>query len=339
MAKNLNKQNPKLNTDYAKYRNNGTTKNPHLAYYLEAADYHGVKWQMISKTGTRFSHNGIHWYIFSGETSLNSITSKYVSSKKDLAGRMFQLDNLPFPDFKVTLTADEAVEFYKKHKHIVVKPTKGDGGKGITILPENEQQVRDAFVLAEEKTKAKGTHKVQVEEFIKGENYRLIVLGDKVIGAVHRKAAFVIGDGKSTIKKLIETKNEQRVKDGLFKIPVDNTTELQLRFMKLELSSIPDNGAEVAVRLNANLSTGGTTRECLKEFDPYYLELAVKAANSMALTLAGVDLIAEDITNAKAGHVINEVNFHPGMRVHYMVDEGEVVPVAREIMLEMKRDL
>ncbi len=106
--------------------------------------------------------------------------------------------------------------------------------------------------------------------------------------------------------------------------------------MELDIDSVPEKDVEVAVRLNANLSTGGTTRECLKDFDPYYLELAVKAARSMALTLAGVDLIAEDITDAKAGHVINEVNFHPGMRVHYMVDEGEVVAVARDIIERMK---
>jgi D-alanine-D-alanine ligase-like ATP-grasp enzyme len=323
-------------TNYAKYRDNGTTKNPHLAYYLEAADFHGVKWEMISKTGARFDHNGKTWYIMSGETSLSSVTSKYISSNKSVAGKMFQMDGLPFPEFQVTLTADEAVEFYKKHKTIVVKPTKGDGGKGITILPENEQQVREAFVLAEEKTKVKGKDKVQVEEFIKGENYRLLVLEDKVIGAVHRKAAFVIGDGESTIKELIDTKNEQRVTDGLFKIPVDHTTELQLKFKEMDMNSIPEKDTEVAVRLNANLSTGGTTRECLKDFDPYYLELAIKAAKSMALTLAGVDLIAEDITDPKAGHVINEVNFHPGMRVHYMVDEGDVVPVARGIMKRMK---
>jgi len=328
--------NIKKTIDYAKYRHNGTTPNPHLAYYLEAADFHGIKWEMISKTGTRFNHNSHFWYIFSGETSLNNVTAKYISSNKHMAGKIFQLDNLPFPEFKVVLSSDEAIEFYKKHKEIVVKPIKGDGGKGITILPEDEKQVKEAFLLAEEKTKSKGKKKVQVERFIRGDNYRLLVLGGKVIGAVHRKAAFVVGDGKSSIIELIQEKNKHRVKNGLFTIPTDYSTKLQTKFNGYELDFVPEKGIETAVRLNANLSTGGTTRECLNEFDPYYLDLAVKAARSMDLTLAGVDLIAQDITDAKAGHVINEVNHHPGMRVHYMVDEGEVVPVAREIIGWMK---
>jgi cyanophycin synthetase len=176
---------------------------------------------------------------------------------------------------------------------------------------------------------------VQVEKFIKGENYRILVLGDKVIAAVHRKPPYVTGDGKSTIKQLIEARNIERINSGMMEIPIDEITETRLSFDDLTLDSVLENGKSVSVRLNANMSTGGISRECLNELHPYYQELAVKATQALGMKFSGVDLICEDITNPQAGHAINEVNFHPGLRLHYKVDEGEIIPVAREIMKEM----
>lgn len=322
---------------YDKYREDGTTPNPHLAYYLEAADYLGVKWQMISKTGTRFEHNGKKWFILAAETPLNSVTAKYIASRKHRAGKILQMDGIPFPEFTVVENADEAISFFKRFKKIVVKPTNADGGKGVTILPETEKQVRQAFNYAYEKSKTSGKKKVQCERFIRGENYRILTLKDRVIAVVHRKPAFVIGDGKSTILELINIKNKQRVKDGLFKLKADEATKLRLKLENMDLQTVPDDGQEVSIRLNANLSSGGISRECMSEIHPYYVELAIKAMKSLGLEFAGVDLITEDITDPKAGHVINEVNYHSGLRLHYKADEGKIVPVARELMKEMMK--
>ena len=100
----------------------------------------------------------------------------------------------------------------------------------------------------------------------------------------------------------------------------------------LTLDSIPQKDQYIETRLNANMTSGGTTRECINEINPYYLDLAVKAVHEIGLKFGGLDLIAEDITNPSAPHAINEINYNPGLRLHYKPDDGNIVKVAIPIM-------
>jgi len=79
-----------------------------------------------------------------------------------------------------------------------------------------------------------------------------------------------------------------------------------LKWQGLSQDYIPDNGEEVLLRFNSNLSTGGTTEECFDEIDPYYLNLAIKAVKAIGLKVGGVDLIAEDISK-EGPCIINEI--------------------------------
>lgn len=321
--------------DYEKFLHNGAIKNVHTAYYMEAAEFLGIPFEVITKTIVRFNKDGRFFTVASAETPLVSTTAKLVSSKKYIAAEILRRSNIPVPQFRVIKSEQEALDFWKEFNEIVIKPTRADGGKGVSILPKTESQVIAAYNEAKAKSHISGSHAVQAEKFIRGDNYRILVLGDKVIAAVHRKPPFVTGDGKSTIQQLIEAVNIKRSTDGLMAIPVDEIAKTRLSFDNLTMDSILETGKSQSVRLNANLSTGGSSRECLAELHPYYLELAINATKALGMSFSGVDLIAEDISDPKAGHAINEVNFHPGLRLHYKVDEGEVVPVAREIMKAM----
>jgi len=171
------------------------------------------------------------------------------------------------------------------------------------------------------------------EEFILGENYRFLVLDDKVIGAVRRKAAHVVGNSKNTIRELISIKNEEeKKKKGLMKpIAIDNEVVLKLQRDNLNLESIPEQGQEIILRYNCNLTTGGSTQECMKEVHEDYKKMAIKAVRAVGSKFGGVDIIAEDISKPSKA-VINEINYNPGLRLHYKVNEGEVVKVAIPIM-------
>jgi D-alanine-D-alanine ligase-like ATP-grasp enzyme len=239
--------------------------------------------------------------------------------------------NIDVPEQEGLSSVIDAIKFFHKYKHIVIKPSQQLGGKGITLLPETEDQVISAFNAAYEKDRSKGNIKVVGEEFIKGENYRFLVVGDKVIGIVWRKAPTVIGDSKSTINELIDIKNRERKLLILKPIPIDSEVNIRLKNAGLTLETVPQEGEEIILRYNCNLSTGGTTEECADIVGPYYKELAVKAVKALDLEFGGVDIIAEDITKpAKCG--INEVNYNPGLRLHYKVEKGEKVKVALPIM-------
>lgn len=312
-------------------------KNVHLAYYIYAAEQLGIEYSIFRPGIGRFKHNDKIWGVFNGVTSLNDCNSKYFSVRKNLATEIFNTEGLPTPKQANLASAEEAIEFLKQHKRVVIKPVVGLGGKGITLLPESEDEVVKAYNYAHKNCARPDNKNITVlgEEYFVGQHYRLLVLGGRVIGAVSRRPGKVEGDGVNNINGLIALANIKRKERNLMAIPVDDETKKKLALDNISLDTIPTKGQEIFVRLNTNLSTGGTTRECMAEIHPYYLELAIKANKVLGLTFGGVDLMAKDITDPKAPHAINEVNHYPGLRIHYKVDEGKPTDVAIPVMKAM----
>lgn len=306
--------------------------NVHLAYYIQAADTLGIKYTIIIRSLlAKFEHEEKHWFIINTVTPLTSSPSATIAKRKYLTNLILSSYGIDVPKQETLNSAIDAIKFFNKYKRIVIKPAQQLGGKGITLLPETEQEVIQSYNTALEMNRSKGNTKVLGEEFINGENYRFLVVGEKVVGIVWRKSPRVIGNSKNTIRELIDQRNKERKMLMLKPIPIDSEVEIRLKNADLTLDTIPKEGQEIILRYNCNLSTGGTTEECSNIVDPYYKELAVKATKALGLEFGGVDVIAEDITKkAKCG--INEVNYNPGLRLHYKVDKGEKVKVAIPIM-------
>ena len=306
--------------------------NVHLAYYIQAADTLGIKYTIIIRSLlAKFEYEEKHWFIINTVTPLTSSPSATIAKRKYLTNLILSSYGIDVPKQETLNSAIDAIKFFNKYKRIVIKPAQQLGGKGITLLPETEQEVIQSYNTALEMNRSKGNTKVLGEEFINGENYRFLVVGEKVVGIVWRKSPRVIGNSKNTIRELIDQRNKERKMLMLKPIPIDSEVEIRLKNADLTLDTIPKEGQEIILRYNCNLSTGGTTEECSNIVDPYYKELAVKATKALGLEFGGVDVIAEDITKkAKCG--INEVNYNPGLRLHYKVDKGEKVKVAIPIM-------
>jgi D-alanine-D-alanine ligase-like ATP-grasp enzyme len=306
--------------------------NVHLAYYIEAAEILGIKYEIEKRSlMARFEYNGKHWYIINTATPLTNTTSTTIAKRKNLTNLVLSKAGIPVPKQIVLKNKHEAINFFNEYKDIVIKPTQQLGGSGVTLLPRNKKQVVSAYNEAYKKSKTKGGNKVLGEEFLKGENYRLLVVGDSVVGIVKRKAAFVVGNGKDSIKKLIEIKNKERRENLLKPISIDSEVKLRLEQLGLKFSSVPKEKEEILLRYNCNLTTGGTTQECSSLTHQYYKDLAVNAVKAIGTQFGGVDIITEDITKpAKCG--VNEINYNPGLRVHYKVDQGESVKVAVPIL-------
>ncbi len=311
--------------------------NVHLAYYLEAAEHLDIRYKILVRgLLARFEHNKKHWFIINTVTPLTPATSTTICKRKHLTNLVLNEKELSVPHQEVILSPIDAIKFYAKYKNIVIKPTQQLGGAGVSILPQNEEQVLKSYEKALAETQSKSKSKVIAEEFIHGENYRLLVLDDKIIGAVRRKAAHVIGNGKNSIRELISIQNEQRGKTLLKPIKIDNEVNLKLQRDGLNLESVPKQGEEVILRYNCNLTTGGSTQECMKEVHDYYKQIAIKAVKTVGSKFGGVDIIAENISKPSK-FVINEINYNPGLRLHYKVNEGDIIKVAIPIM-EYLRD-
>ena len=301
--------------------------NIHLSYYIAAADELGIPYEIVIKNMTaRFTYQGLSWYINNTVVPVNNSPSSRLTRDKKLANKIMASQGIPVPAQVQVETKDEAIKFFNEHnKSIVLKPLQNYGGKGVSILPKDEKEVEEAFNDAKEKDKY---GRVLAEEFIQGTNYRFLTLKDKVVGIVKRLPAYVIGNGQNTIKELAQQANDVKINR---EIPLDDETERHLKEQGYTFDTIPNLNQQIFLRRNTNITTGGTSEECFDQVDQSYKDLAVKAVNALDLDLGGVDLIIEDIS--KPGKCsINEINYNPGLRLHYQPDKGEIKKVAVPIM-------
>ncbi|HOU75838.1 MAG TPA: ATP-grasp domain-containing protein [Candidatus Dojkabacteria bacterium] len=308
-------------------------KNPHLFFYMQAAKTLGIEVNQIPGTTTAiFKKDERQYFIARAETPLNNYVSAHIAGKKEQTNKILGLNNIPVPKSRKVNNIGELTEAYDEFNFsIVVKPDKGIAGRGITILPAREE-LQNAWDFCNE---YRNEGSVIVEEYIKGIDYRLLVVKGKTIAVAKRIPASIMGDGKNTIKDLIILKNIERKKANMTEITIDDELKRRLKNDRLELDSIPNAQQTVYLRYNSNMSTGGTTEECFNEVHPYYLKLAEDACKVIGLNLGGVDLITPDIKDPTVKHGINEINRAPGLRIHYFPDKGLPQNVAKDILISL----
>jgi cyanophycin synthetase len=201
---------------------------------------------------------------------------------------------------------------------VVVKPRDGNQGKGISVNLTGEEQIKKAFTLAEE-----FRDDILVEKYLPGHDYRLLVIGDKLIAAARRDPPLVTGDGVHTVRQLVELVNKDpRRSDGhatsLTKIRFDEIALARLEQQGLNADSVPPRGSRVILRNNANLSTGGTATDVTDDVHPELAACAVAAAQTVGLDICGIDVVCDTMLKPleDQGGGIVEVNAAPGLRMH-----------------------
>ncbi len=209
---------------------------------------------------------------------------------------------------------------------IVIKPLDGNHGRGITININSWAEAETAYDLA---SKAAKTRSVIVEQYYQGNDHRVLVINNKVVAVAERVPAHVVGNGKATIKELIEITNQDpRRGNGhdnvLTKIIVDQTSQAVLDKQGYSLDSILPPQTKAYLRATANLSTGGVAIDRTDEIHPENIWLAQRVAKVIGLDIAGIDIVTSDISKPlrKTQGVIVEVNAAPGFRMHAAPSHG-----------------
>jgi cyanophycin synthetase len=181
--------------------------------------------------------------------------------------------------------------------------------------------------------------RVIVERYITGDDYRLLVVGNHLVAAAWREPANVVGDGRSTIRELVDEVNrDPRRSDGhgsvLSFIKIDATALGVLAEHDYAPDSVPPAGVKVLIRRNANLSTGGTATDVTEMVHPEIARRAVDAVRMVGLDIAGLDVIAKDISRPlrEQGGAVIEINAGPGLRMHLSPSKGTPRPVGRAIV-------
>ncbi|RLK51024.1 cyanophycin synthetase [Alkalispirillum mobile] len=203
---------------------------------------------------------------------------------------------------------------------VVVKPGNQDQGVGVVPGIRDVQTLRQAFSSAA----SYSPQGVLLEKHVSGEDHRLLVVGGRVRVATKRVPAHVVGDGHSSIGKLVRSLNaDPRRGDGksmLVQVKIDDEAEAMLNEQGLSLESVPAEGDTVWLRRTANISTGGTAEDLTSAIHPDNVRLAERAARIIGLDIAGIDLICPDAHRSwrEVGGVICEVNAQPGLRPHWL---------------------
>ncbi len=273
--------------------------------------------------------------VWTAETGRTPLLAENIAQDKDWTRQLLETVGVPVPQGRVVVSREDAwVAAQEIGLPVVVKPQFGSQGNGVSINLHSEQQVLDAFDNA-------NAFKCSViaESFKEGADYRILVIGDKMIAASLREPAQVVGDGVSTIAQLVAAVNRdpRRAESHagvLSPIPLDPISLAVLASQGFALDSIPDMGTKVLIRKNANLSTGGTAKDVTDLVHPQVATLAISAARQLGLDISGVDIITSDISKplAETNGAVVEVNAGPGLRMHLEPSEGQGRPVGKAIV-------
>ncbi len=266
-----------------------------------------------------------------------------IAQDKDLTKTLLKRAFLPVPEGSAVTDRNKLwAEALRIGLPVVIKPQKGNQGKGVSVGLNSRETVEAAYDGA-----TAYEPEVLLEKHIIGHDYRLLVVGGKLIAAARREPPKVTGDGKSTIRELVakENRNPLRGDDHstvLSKIPLDDIAFEILREQGLTLDSVVGQGTVVSLRGNGNLSTGGTATDVTDEVHPDVARMAVEAATVVGLDIAGIDWVAPNVSASPkdSGGAIVEVNAAPGLRMHLEPSAGKGRPVGEAIVQSLfpKRD-
>ena len=303
---------------------------------LDEAKKRGIPANEIMGTGLiRLGYGKYQRYISATLFENTSSIAVDIACDKALTKALLDEVSIPIPEGQVCLTSQEAIRCAGEIGYpLVVKPKLGNKGKQVTINIDNDEDLVRAFNAAF----TEGPE-VIVEKFIQGKDYRILVINGRVVAAAERIPARVIGDGKHTVKQLVdrENLNEMRGEDHekpLTKIMIDENTIRVLAKQGMDLEAIPSPGQPVYLRTNSNLSTGGTAIDCTDIIHPYNKEIAETAVRAIGLDIAGIDMVIPDISQpiSKDYGAIVEVNAAPGIRMHLHPTEGTPRDVVSPIL-------
>ncbi|WP_265446610.1 cyanophycin synthetase [Flexivirga meconopsidis] len=315
-----------------------TAFGPSTAAIVEEAVSRDIPWTRLNQQSLVQLGQGVHAQrIRATMTSHTSALAVDIAGDKNLTATLLGSAGLPVPKAETVRTADGAVAAARRIGFpVVVKPLDGNHGRGVILDLQSDEQVREAFPLAEEQSR-RGI--VQVESFITGKDYRCLIIGGRMAAIAERVPAHVIGDGEHTVAELVEiTNSDPRRGVGhekvLTRITVDDAAVELVREQGYAMDDVPASGDMVKLALTGNMSTGGISVDRTFDAHPDNVEIAEEAAQLIGLDIAGIDFICPDITAPvrETGGAICEVNAAPGFRMHTHPTVGEPQFIAKPVV-------
>jgi cyanophycin synthetase len=306
---------------------------PSTASIVDAASARGIPSIRLNDGNlVQLGHGEQQRRIWTAETDRTSAIAEGISKDKDLTKQLLSTCGVPVPQGQIVDSPAAAWEAAQDiGLPVCVKPTDGNHARGVSLELSRQEDIEAAYDIA----LAEGSE-VIVESFIRGEEHRLLVVGDHVAAANKGETASVVGDGVHTVAELIELQINSDPRRGeeedfpldTIRLDEHTTSVLELKRQGLQADSVPEKDRSVLI-----MRTGNMAWDVTDLVHPEVAAQAVLAARVVGLDIAGVDLVAQDISQPLAvqGGAIVEVNAGPGLLMHLKPGIGQPRPVGQAI--------
>lgn len=309
---------------------------PSTGSIIEEAENRGIPHIRLSSQSLVQLGYGVYQKIIQATmTCRTGYIATDIASDKDLSKNLLASMGVPVPKgFKIYDIEELEDAIYSIGFPVAIKPLDSNHGKGISANIISPEDAKKAFESAKKYSRA-----VIVEKSLKGNDFRALVINNKLIAVAERTPAFVKGDGVSTINQLVEKVNsDPRRGYGhekiLTQITIDYMTERVLELKGYKLETVLKKDEICYLKSTANISTGGTAIDRTDEVHPDNIFLFERIARIIGLDIAGIDVVAPDVSSpiVKNGGGIVEVNAAPGFRMHLAPSEGLPRNVAEPVV-------
>jgi cyanophycin synthetase len=304
-----------------------TELGPSTRAIVDAAARRGIPWFRIGDGSlVQLGYGKNRKHIQAAVCDQTRAVAMEVAGDKELTKILLEQASIPVPRSITVETWTDAVDAFSRiGGAVVVKPLDGRQGQGVSLNLTTPEEVAHAFHIAKEFS----SH-VLVEELFVGRNYRVLVIGNRMVAASERHPAHVFGDGRHTVAELIGIANRDPLRgEGhekpLTRIEIDSILLAHLEKTCLSLDHIPHVGSMVILREGINLSTGGTARDVTDIVHESVARMCERAARVIGMDVCGIDLVLKDIAEPlreDSGGII-ELNASPGLRMHLYPSEGQ----------------
>lgn len=309
---------------------------PSTGSIVEEAEARGIPWIRLNRHSlVQLGYGKNQKRIQATISSTTSNIAVEIACDKEETKNLLEAASIPIPRGTIIYDEEDLERAVKRIGYpLVLKPVNGNHGRGATINVQTWEQAQEALVVAKKISRG-----VICEKFITGHDFRLLVIDYKLVAAAKRTPACVTGNGKSTIKQLIdEVNSDERRGYGhekvLTAIKLDEMTLNILKDKNLSVDDVLPKDEILYLKKTANLSTGGTSTDITDIVHPYNVFMAERIARIIGLDICGIDIMASDLSTPlrENGGAVLEVNAAPGFRMHIAPAEGLARNVAAPVI-------
>ncbi|KQQ82116.1 N-acetylglutaminylglutamine synthetase [Aureimonas sp. Leaf324] len=288
--------------------------NPYARIIIDEARRRGIHVEILDAKGGffRLTYGGRTLRCRESLSELTSAVALSICDDKSVTRRLVEDAGVAVPEQIVAGEEEAAIaDLLARHGSVVVKPARGEQGRGIAVGLETIEAVRSGIEVAKRECE-----RVLIEACFSGEDLRLVVIDFRLVAAAIRRPPCVVGDGRSTARELIERLSRRRAAatGGESRVPMDAETERTLKGAGYAWDDVIPEGETVTVRRTANLHTGGTIHDVTDIVHPRLVEAAIAAARAIDIPVCGVDFMVKDAREEP--YVFIEANERPGLANH-----------------------